>query len=318
MPRGRKIPALAAHGGAGAPGPAAESSGRRRGMLAAVRAGAAILRCGGGALDAVSATVAALEDHPLFNAGYGSVLNSVGRVEMDASVMEAVPRAERTNRAGESAYLLRAGGVAAIGRVRNPVYLARAVMERTPHLLMVGAGAERFARSVGIKLCRPEELISPRARERWRSRRKTIAAREHGTVGAVAIDSHGTLAAATSTGGWPGKLPGRVGDSAIIGAGTFANWLGAASATGNGEAIIVAALCREAVLALKNHAPGAAARDVIARLSAASGAEAGIVLIDRRGRIGYAHNAAMEVATFDPAAGLRHLRPAPVSSARRS
>ena len=140
----------------------------------------------------------------------------------------------------------------------------------------------------------------------------------HGTVGAVAVDVHGAIAAATSTGGVPGKLFGRVGDSALIGAGTFAHAFGAASATGQGEAIILTALCREAVLALADATPQAVAREAIREMIDATGAEAGLILIDRRGRIGYAHNAAsMQVARYDPAGGVQHLWLAPIATARR-
>ncbi len=312
-------------------------------MLAAMRAGAQILRHGGTALDAVVATVAALEDHPLFNAGYGSLLNSEGHVEMDASVMAAEPatsaianqderrpkRLRHPNHADhETEYTVTAGAVAAVSRVRNPVALARAIMEHSPHIMMAGAGAESFARKVGIRLVRPEEMISERARERWRARRQQRAVSDaeaaaraaigHGTVGAVAIDSRTAIAAATSTGGVPGKLFGRVGDSAIIGAGTFAHALGGASATGQGEAIILTALCREAVIALADGAPDAIAREAIAEMIDATGAEAGIILVDRRGRIGYAHNAAsMQVASFDAVRGLHHLWLKPIATARR-
>lgn len=332
MGRARLTPALAAHGGAGAAGPRSERAERRRALLAAVRAGATILRGGGGALDAVVATVTALEDHPLFNAGYGSLLNSEGCVEMDASVMEAAPAADasstpRARRKLEPEYTVQAGAVAAVSRVRNPVRLARAVMERSPHILMAGAGAERFARQVGIGLCRPDQMVTERARERWRMRQQQMQAGDrdaaalavtgHGTVGAVAIDARGAIAAATSTGGVPGKLFGRVGDSALIGAGTFAHALGAASATGHGEAIILTALCREAVLALAEDPPTEVARAAIAELIDSTGAEAGIILVDRRGRIGYAHNAAsMQVGIFDAKGAIRHLCVPPIPNRR--
>jgi beta-aspartyl-peptidase (threonine type) len=337
MARARNHLALVAHGGAGSVGPGAERPERRRAMMAAVRLGAGILRANGSAIEAVVATVVALEDHPLFNAGYGSLLNSEGNVEMDASVMFAEPFSDSTRRGkrsdrthpSDADYTVSAGAVAVVSRVRNPIVLARAVMEHSPHILMAGPGAENFARKVGIRLVRPEEMITERARERWRARKQQTgilqaeaaarAAMGHGTVGAVAVDVRGAIAAATSTGGVPGKLFGRVGDSALIGAGTFAHAFGAASATGQGEAIILTALCREAVLALADGSPQTVAREAIAELIDATGAEAGIILVDRRGRIGYAHNAAsMQVARYDPAGGLKHLWLAPIATARRS
>jgi beta-aspartyl-peptidase (threonine type) len=337
MARARNRPALVAHGGAGSIGPSSERPERRRAMMAAIRIGARILRTNGTALDAVVATVAALEDHPLFNAGYGSLLNSEGNVEMDASVMFAEPAVSDSTRRGKHSdrthsddadYSVSAGAVAVVSRVRNPIMLARAVMEHSPHILMAGPGAENFARKVGIRLVRPEEMVTERARERWRARKQQTgmleaeaaarAAIGHGTVGAVAVDVRGAIAAATSTGGVPGKLFGRVGDSALIGAGTFAHAFGAASATGQGEAIILTALCREAVLALADAAPQAVAREAIGEMIDATGAEAGIILIDRRGRIGYAHNAAsMQVARYDSVGGLQHLWLAPIATARR-
>jgi beta-aspartyl-peptidase (threonine type) len=219
------IPALVAHGGAGGITASNERAERKRGMLAATRLGAKILQAGGSALDAAIATVAALEDHPLFNAGFGSLLNSEGNLEMDASVMYAHPMASaeitrsrrskssrpQSSRPDEIDYDVSAGAVAIVSRVRNPVILARAVMERSPHILMAGLGAERFARSCGMQLVKPAEMISPRARERWRARKEhqadelaQAAARApilpgHGTVGAIAIDQQGGIAAATST-----------------------------------------------------------------------------------------------------------------------
>lgn len=337
MARSRNRIALVAHGGAGAIGPAGERPERRRGMMAAMQRGAKILRDDGSALEAVIATVVALEDHPLFNAGYGALLNSEGNVEMDASVMVAEPvssegalhrkKSARTD-SDVTEYNVAAGAVAAVSRVRNPVALARAVMEHSPHILMAGPGAESFARKVGVKLVRPEEMVTERARERWRARMEHAdalqaeaaarAAMGHGTVGAVAVDRHGAIAAATSTGGVPGKLYGRVGDSALIGAGTFAHAFGAASATGQGEAIILTALCREAVLGMADGSPQAVAREAIDEMIEATGAEAGIILVDKRGRIGFAHNAgSMQVARYDAAGGMRHLWLKPIAMARR-
>ncbi len=222
-----------------------------------------------------------------------------------------------------------------MSRVRNPILLARAVMERTPHILMVGAGAERLAREAGIPVCAPDDLVTPRALERWkkwRAKSESVPAPRsqfgakrarasgacyrgprHGTVGAASVDSDGMLAAATSTGGYPRKLAGRVGDSPILGAGFFADHSGAASATGLGEAIVRLSLCREAVLGLRRMTPGEAAARAIGMIGPMSGgADAGIIVIDRHGNPGYAHNAdSMEVAMFDPERGLRYERVRP-------
>lgn len=316
MKRRSLVPALIAHGGAGGRAPAAELPGRRRGLLAAVAAGARILKDGGDALDAVVASVVVLEDDPLFNAGYGSYLTVEGTVEMDAGVatarrLGARPRARTVARArGNAGFTLGSGGVVMVRRVRNPILLARVVMERTAHVLLGGRGAERLARAAGLKLCRPDALIAPRARARWlalKARGGSALAGGHGTVGAVAVDVNGNLAAATSTGGVTLKLPGRIGDSAIPGAGLYADLRGAASATGEGEAILKAALCRDAVDRLRRKAAPLAARDAITHLGALTGGEAGVILVDSRGRMGFVHNATvMEIATFDPVTGIHH------------
>jgi beta-aspartyl-peptidase (threonine type) len=335
-----KPPVILIHGGAGGRTPEADVARRKQVMLEAVTAAAAVLARGSNALDAAVKAVVVLEDDPLFNAGYGSVLNRDGVVEMDASVMAADAN-------------LRAGAVAAVQGVRNPIMLARAVMERTSHVLIVGEGARRLAREVGLKRCRPQALISERAKLHWQAQTQQLLKTEatggaptrsgcgwlaparsgHGvrteprgslsgklgmvkqgaTVGAVALDKNGGLAAATSTGGIAGKLPGRVGDSAIIGAGTFADTGGAASATGTGEAILTVGLCREAVRALRTVSPSHAALRAIRGLAKATGAQAGIILLNRRGAYAYAHNAqAMDVACFDPINGARFfaVRPA--------
>jgi beta-aspartyl-peptidase (threonine type) len=299
-------------------------------MLAAVERGAEVLRGGGSALNAVIAAVVALEDDPLFNAGLGSLLTNDGTVEMDASVMVAqtqrlgarAPHAESPQ--GPPARPITAGAVAVVTRIRNPILLARAVMERTPHLMMAGPGAEHFARRIGMHLCRNQDLITVRARERWLARRdlasraaRASVPRGHGTVGAVAIDARGLIAAATSTGGVPWKIAGRVGDSAIIGAGTWADHAGAASATGHGEAIIATSLCREAVAALAHRSPHDAASRIVADALSPLGAQGGIIMVDRRGRIGFAHNAeSMQVGAYQSGAGLRHHQAEPVSILR--
>jgi beta-aspartyl-peptidase (threonine type) len=300
-------PAFIAHGGAGRRAPAGELPGRRRGLLTAGEAAARILRDGGDALDAVVAAVVMLEDDPLFNAGYGSYLTTAGTVEMDAAVTTARPLQRRAR--GREPFAIGVGGVVMVRRVRNPILLARAVMERTPHILMGGAGAERLAREAGLRLCRPEAMVAARSRERWLAlaRGKRRESEQHGTVGAVALDSHGNLAAATSTGGVTLKLPGRIGDSAIPGAGLYANPRGAASATGEGEAILKTALCRETVEELRRKPAPEAVVNAIKRLAALTGGEAGIITVDAKGNLGYTHNAVvMEIATFNPVEGVRH------------
>jgi len=310
-------PSLIVHGGAGSACAASELAPRRAAMLKAAKRALTILRDGGDALDAVIAAVRTLEDDPLFNAGLGSALNAAGMVEMDAAVM--IAGIAGTDRAHIGAN--NAGGVAIVSRVRNPILLARAVMEKSPHVLIAAAGAERFARRTGMTLCRPSDLITTRSRARWTAMVRRVAKRppDHGTVGAVALDVNGGIAAATSTGGITGKLPGRIGDSPIPGAGLYAAAAGAASATGYGEAIITHAICRTAVEGLSSASPSKSAQQTIANMGHDSGREAGVILIDSRGRVGYAHNAAaMEVASFDRKAGLIHRWVKPIGPSRRS
>ena len=185
-------PSIIVHGGAG---PIKDDSlpARLDGCKAAAQAGWQILTQGGSALDAVEAAVVALEDNPLFNAGTGSTLNSLGEVEMDAAIMEGAT--------------LRAGAVAAVSGIKNPIRLARRVMEDGRHVMLAGEGALLFAREIGFRECALESLIVDSERQRWESK--------HGTVGCVAFDRTGTLAVATSTGGIFNKLPGRVGDSPL-------------------------------------------------------------------------------------------------------
>jgi beta-aspartyl-peptidase (threonine type) len=262
-------PSIIVHGGAG---PIRDDSlpERLQGCEAAARTGWEILQSGGSALDAVEAAVVVLEDNPLFNAGTGSTLNSLGKIEMDAAIME-----------GQT---LRAGAVAAVSGIRNPVKLARRVMADGRHVLFAGEGASYFARQIGFPECAPEALIVAREKDRWDSK--------HGTVGCVAFDSSGRLAAGTSTGGIFDKLPGRVGDSPLIGCGTYADDYGAASCTGQGEAIIRLLLAKRAVDFMKDCTdPKIAATAAVKLLEderiAATG---GIILVDRAGKIGYARN----------------------------
>jgi beta-aspartyl-peptidase (threonine type) len=262
---------LAVHGGAGTIPPAATAGGRAAfyhdGLRHALAAGQSILAAGGSALDAVAAAVVALEDEPLFNAGRGSVFTAAGTQEMDASIMEGANH--------------RAGAVAGILGPRNPVLAARAVMERSPHVLLVGEGALAFCREVGLAFADPGYFF---CEQRWRESQQDAPRQGvEGTVGAVARDCRGDLAAATSTGGTTGKAPGRVGDSPIIGAGTYAdNQTCAVSATGHGEFFIrygvafeVAARLRHAGQSLEH-----AARSVIDELGAL-GASGGLVAVDR-------------------------------------
>jgi beta-aspartyl-peptidase (threonine type) len=233
--------AIAIHGGAGtlarADMTSAQQSDYLAGLSAALDAGHAVLASGGASLDAAVAAVRVLEDNPLFNAGRGAVLNRDGMAELDASLMDG-----RT---------LAAGAVSGLRHIRNPIDLARLVMERSPHVMLVGTGAEDFARSLGMELVSNEYFRTP-ARQRQLERHLGGAvSRENeleafGTVGAVALDTDGNLAAATSTGGMTGKRWGRVGDSPIIGAGTYANNdSGAVSATGHGEYFIRAAVAHD-------------------------------------------------------------------------
>lgn len=260
------------HGGAGVERPD-EVEPRRRGVERAADAGWQVLARGGSALDAVLAAVVVLEDDPFFNAGLGSVLTACGVVETDASVMCGAD--------------LSAGAVGAVRGVANPVLLADAVRREAREVLLVGDTALELARRHGVRLCAPDDLVTEPIRERWRAR----VAASGDTVGAVARDARGTLAAATSTGGLMGKRAGRIGDSAVIGAGTYADdRLGAGSATGTGEAIIRVVLVRRA---LEHVSRGVgvdeAARRALDEMRARTGHQGGLILIDPGGRIGVAH-----------------------------
>jgi beta-aspartyl-peptidase (threonine type) len=279
--RAARVPALIVHGGAGAD-PVDGREELRAGVREATLAGWRVLAQDGSALDAVEAAVRVLEDHPRFNAGHGSVLTSAGTVEMDASIMEG-------NRLG-------CGAVAAVSRVANPITLARRVMDDGHHVLLVGGGAHAFALSAGLPECEPASLITERQRARL--------AAHGGTVGAVALDRDGTVAAATSTGGMVGKRPGRVGDSALIGCGTYADsTLGGVSCTGSGEAIIRVVLARRALDFLKEaDDPDYAAKVAIDLLVEEGRGEGGLVLVDWRGRVGHAQSTPlMPVAWMSPA-----------------
>ena len=218
-------PVIAIHGGAGVLRADRPGERHRGALKRALEAGYEVLHRKI-AVDAVAAAVVVLEDSPLFNAGRGSSFNTDAEIEMDASIMDGAT--------------LRAGAVAAVRRIRNPVLAARAVMERSRHVLLAGSGAERFARKQGLKFEPPEYFHTGR---RMAALRKNLS-NYHGTVGAVALDADGNLAAATSTGGYTGKMPGRVGDSPLVGAGTYAdNRACAVSGTGLGEALPLPTTC---------------------------------------------------------------------------
>jgi beta-aspartyl-peptidase (threonine type) len=282
---------LAIHGGAGTLpraelGPELEA-GMRADLARALKAGHAVIAKGGSALDAATAAVVILEDSPLFNAGRGSVLNAEGVAELDAAIMEGHTR--------------RAGAVAGLTRVRNPVLLARRVMEDSPHVMLIGAGAEAFADSVGIALVEPGYFVTPRRRAeleaaKARERESAGAAWRRspfhiGTVGAVALDRDGRLAAATSTGGRTNKRWGRVGDVPVIGAGTWADAGCAVSATGWGEYFIrvgvAHAIC--ARVAFKGESVEAAAAAVLADV-ADLGGDGGVIVLDPRGNATLPYN----------------------------
>lgn len=238
----------------------------------------------GSALDAVEAAVTYLENDPTFDAGTGSFLNLDGQVELDAGVMDGST--------------LAAGAVAAVHRVRNPIVLARRVME-SEHVLIVGPGAARFAEKSGISLCDESDLVIERERQLWERIRATGADPDAvvfgketlSTVGAVALDSAGHIAAATSTGGSLNKWPGRVGDVPLVGSGFYATPDGGASCTGRGEDIMRVTMAKHAVDLIQGgmSAPEAAA-ETIRFLGERVNGIAGIILLDREGRVGHAHS----------------------------
>jgi beta-aspartyl-peptidase (threonine type) len=267
--------ALAVHGGAGSPPAGADADEMRRALAESLRAGHAVLAAGASALDAVEAAVAVLESHPLFNAGRGAALTAAGGVELDAAVMDGRSRA--------------AGAVACVRGIENPVRVARIVLERTPHVLLVGPGAEAFAAAHGVPTVDPAALVtSARWADLERARHvHSLRPQGGGTVGAVARDAAGHLAAATSTGGMTNQLPGRVGDSPIVGAGTWADDATCAvSATGAGEAFVRAAFAHEvdARMRLAGASLDEACREALRRVGEL-GARGGCVAVDAAGRV---------------------------------
>jgi L-asparaginase / beta-aspartyl-peptidase len=278
-------PVLLVHGGAWDI-PADEIAAHTRGVTRAAKAGFDLLREGAAALDAVEAAVTVLEDDETFDAGRGSFLTADGRVQLDALMMDGAT--------------LRAGAVACVERLRNPIQAARLVLERSPHVYFVGAGAEEFARQNGLTLIENHELVVEREQERLQAAQararagiedQTFTGNSHDTVGAVALDLAGNLAAATSTGGTLNKTPGRVGDSSVIGSGGYAdNRSAAASLTGWGEPIMKLVLAKWAVDRVPLLGPEQAAEDAIAYLHSRLQGHGGIILLRPDGRYGIAHN----------------------------
>jgi beta-aspartyl-peptidase (threonine type) len=275
---------MAIHGGAGTL-PRADMSAEaerryRAGLKEAIDAGFAVLQEGGSSIEAVTRAVVLLEDNPLFNAGKGAVFTLDGRNELDASIMDGST--------------LKAGAVCGVTRIRNPVTLARAVMENSPHVMLAGTGAEEFASTQGFSFVPQSYFHTP---ERWRQLERirsgdvglsALTISHIGTVGAVALDAQGRLAAATSTGGMTGKRYQRIGDSPIIGAGTYAdNRSCAVSATGHGEVFIRTVVAHDICSRMRfgGRSIGAAVREVVLGELPPLGGEGGVIAIDARGEI---------------------------------
>ena len=284
-------PSLIVHGGAwDIPDEAVRAC--NEGCRNALSAGWSILASGGSALEAVEAAVIALEDDPVFDAGFGSHLNADGKVECDAIVMDGAT--------------LRAGAAAGLQRLKNPIRLARKILEECSHMMLAGEGAERFANASGLELCKPEELVSEAEREAFlRCSKDEHAAIHHrgheqGTVGAVALDSEGRLFAATSTGGTCCKLPGRIGDSPLIGCGCYADrQAGGVSCTGYGEAIMKIVMAKTAVDFLRRDSSNEEEKRAVAQQAVQQAVQllaergrgtGGLILLDRFGTPAFAFN----------------------------
>jgi beta-aspartyl-peptidase (threonine type) len=280
---------MAIHGGAGTlprTDMSAEAERRyRNGLQEAIDAGFAVLQGGGTSMDAVTRAVVLLEDNPLFNAGKGAVFTLDGRNELDASIMDGST--------------LKAGAVCGVTRIRNPVTLARAVMEKSERVMLAGTGAEEFAAAQGFSFVPQSYFYTP---ERWQQLERirggdaglsALTISHIGTVGAVAVDAQGTLAAATSTGGMTGKRYQRIGDSPIIGAGTYAdNRSCAVSATGHGEVFIRTVVAHDICARMRfgGRSIGAAVREVVLGELPPLGGEGGVIAIDARGEIAIEFN----------------------------
>ncbi|MGA1341532.1 MAG: isoaspartyl peptidase/L-asparaginase family protein [Hyphomonas sp.] len=268
----------------------------KAGLMAAMEAGADILRGGGDALGAVEAAVRVMEDNPLFNAGLGAVFTAEGKHELDAAIMDGRER--------------RAGAVAGVMRVKNPVLAARAVMDRSEHVMFAGTGADAFAEAEGLEMVDNSYFDTDWRREalqRVLEERARTAADRHGTVGAVAIDINANLAAATTTGGMTAKAAGRVGDTPLIGAATYAeNGVCAVSATGHGEYFIRVGVAKTICdrVKLLGEPADEAARAALNEV-AALGGDGGVVVIDGRGNPGFVFNSAGMYRGIIDAAGAR-------------
>jgi beta-aspartyl-peptidase (threonine type) len=283
------MPVLVIHGGAGVVRkemtPEKEKA-ARAGLERALQAGYAALKAGGSSLDAVEKAITVLEDDPNFNAGKGAVFNHDGKNELDASIMDGAT--------------LRAGAIANVHRIENPIQLARAVMEKSQHVMLIEDGAEQFAQSIDMPLVDPEYFYTE---ERWQALQKALEEERaqtvdpaktphHGTVGAVALDSKGNLAAGTSTGGMTNKRFGRVGDSPIIGAGTYADSRCAVSATGWGEFYIRATAARDicARVEFRGDDLKKAADEVVLGVIPKLGGDGGVIALDKNGNIAMPFN----------------------------
>jgi L-asparaginase / beta-aspartyl-peptidase len=289
-------PVIVVHGGAWAmPDDMVEA--HIRGVTSALALGWRVLERGGSALDAVEESVVLMEDDETFDAGRGSFLNRDGRVQLDALIMDGAT--------------LRAGGVGCVAHLRNPVRAARKILSESPHVYFVGEGAEKFAAEHGVPLCQNEDLVLPREVERLREYQKQIARAglhgddsaqvgkelfapdlSHDTVGAVALDRDGNIAAATSTGGTLNKAPGRLGDSSLIGCGCYAdNLSAAASTTGWGEPIMKLVLAKwTADRVAAGNLPEWAAQEAMNYLMQRLNGHGGIIVLSRDGHFGIAHN----------------------------
>ena len=277
-------PAIIVHGGAGDI-PADLHEAHLQGVRRAVEAGWGLLDSGGSAMDAVETAIAIMEDDDAFDAGRGSFLNADGQVELDAGFMDGTE--------------LQVGAVASVQFIQNPIRLARTVMEKSKHVLLVGQGAQRFAHKMGFSTCDLTDLAVPREFERWQKALfgQASAAPQalpplSDTVGCVALDRSGHVAAGTSTGGTPNKMPGRVGDVPMVGCGFYADdQLGGASSTGEGENIAKVLLARLVLHHLQQLGdPWAAAQAAIQALSQRVKGQGGIILLSPEGKPGWHHN----------------------------